>query len=350
MTDNDLLVVDQIFPRRRAALDPASMDAAFMRVGALATCIGILFLLCGLASGQPVVTSSNAAWEQLQQAAILPGHQQTDEQAVAAALAASEKANAFYTQFSGSSNALAARVIECTMLQTAYSHGDQQVFAKWVNVQANLAPKLPADEIYRIRLPVLRELIRRYPQREGNYERLLSLATMVPDDKARPIANEILTDPVSDSLKDKAKALLRRLDNVGKPLDMKFAAVDGREVDISQMKGKVVLIDFWATWCVPCVGEIPLLKDTYEKFHSRGFDIVGISSDKDEKALKNFVQQHNLLWPEYFERQSSKNKFNAEFVIDAIPTLWLVDKKGNLRETSDAFPDLQAKVEKLLAE
>lgn len=322
-----------------------------MRVASLATCTGILFLFCDLVSGQPAMTSSDAdtAWKQLQQAVVLSGHQRTDEQVVVAALAASEKANAFYTQFPGSSNALAAGIIECTMLQTAYDHGDQQVFVKWVDVQANLAPKLSAEDVYNIRLPVLRELIKRHPQKEGYYEKLLSLATMVPDDKARPIANEILTDPVSDSLKDKAKALLRRLDKVGKPLDMKFAAVDGREVDISQMKGKVVLIDFWATWCVPCVEEIPQLKDTYEKFHSRGFDIVGISSDKDEKKLKNFVQQHELPWPEYFERQSPQN-FEAEFVIDTIPMLWLVDKKGNLRETSDIFPDLQTKVEKLLTE
>ncbi|MGO8763664.1 MAG: TlpA family protein disulfide reductase [Limisphaerales bacterium] len=313
--------------------------------------VGILLLLCRLASGQPTVTPSDAdiAWKQLQQAAILPGQQQTDGQSAAAAFATSEKASAFYTEFPDSSNALAARIMECNMLQTAYNHGDRQVFAKWDSAEATLAPQLSADELYSIRLPVLRELIKRHPEREKPYELLLSLATMLPDDKARPIANEILTDPVPDSLKDKAKALLRRFDNVGKPLDMKFTAIDGREVDLSQMKGKVVLIDFWATWCVPCVEKIPLLKGTYEKFHSRGFDVVGVSADTDEKALKKFVQQHELLWPEYFERQGPQNKFEAEFVIDAIPTLWLVDKQGNLREI-DASKDLQGKVEKLLAE
>jgi peroxiredoxin len=323
-----------------------------MRMGKLATCVGILFLLSGLASGQPAGTSSDAgtAWKQLLQAVALPAQQKTDEQAAASALAASEKASAFYTQFPDSSNVLAARIMECNMFQAAYNHGDQKIFVKWVNLQANLAPHLSAEEAYSIRLPVLRALIKRYPQKEGYYEKLLSLATMVSDVKARPIANEILSDPVSDSLKDKARALLRRLDNVGKPLDLKFAAMDGREVDISHMKGQVVLIVFWATWCVPCIEEVPLLKDTYEKFHSRGFDVVGISSDKDEKALKNFIQQHNMPWSQYFERQGQENKFNAEFVIDNIPALWLVDKKGNLRETSDAFPDLQAKVEKLLAE
>lgn len=234
-----------------------------------AACAGILFLLSQFVSGQPAVTPSDTAWKQLQQAVTLPGRQKTDEQAAVAALAASEKASAFYTQFPGNSNSLAARIMECNMLQTAYDHGDRQVFSKWLNAQANLAPKLSGEELYNVRLPVLRELIKRYPEREKHYEQLLSLAAMLPDDKARPIANGILTDPVSDSLKDKARALLRRSGNAGKPLDMKFTAMDGREVDLSQMKGKVVLINFWATWCAPCVAEIPQLKETCEKFHSR---------------------------------------------------------------------------------
>jgi thiol-disulfide isomerase/thioredoxin len=225
------------------------------------------------------------------------------------------------------------------------------VFAKWGNAEANLVPNsgLSAEERYDLRLPVLRELIKRFPGKEKPYDMLLSLAAMSPDDKARPIANEILTDPVSDALKDKAKALLRRLNEVGKPIDVRFTAVDGREVDLSQMKGKVVLIDFWATWCVSCVEEIPLLKDSYQKFHSRGFDIVGISFDTSEKALDNFVQKRDLSWPQYFRGQNPQNKFGTEFVIEELPTLWLVDKKGNLRDT-DAASDLQGKIEKLLAE
>ena len=314
-----------------------------------------IFLLFGerFASAQPTgkPPDANAAWKQLQQAAVLPGLQHNDEQVAAAALAASEKANAFYNQFPDSSNALAAKILECKLLQTAYDHGDKQVFGKWNGAQANLVPNsgLSADERFDLRLPVLRELIKRYPTKEKPYVMLLSLAAMSPDDKARPIANEILADPVSNALKDKAKALLRRLNEVGKPLDVKFMATDGREVDLSQMKGKVVLIDFWATWCVSCVQEIPLIKKDYEKFHSQGFDVVGISFDTDEKTLANFVQKRDLPWPQYIGGHNPQNKFGAEFVIEELPTLWLVDKKGNLRET-DANDELPGKIEKLLAE
>ena len=317
----------------------------------IAACALIALLCRGIAFSQPATsTNANGAWTELQQATALPGQQHTDKEVGATALAASEKAKAFYTQFPDSTNALAAKILECRMLQTAYYHGEH-VFGQWDGAEANLAPNpgLSASERFDLRLPVIRELIKRFPNKEKPYVLLFDLAAISPDTQARPIANEILTEPVSDSLKDQAKALLRRLDYTGKPIDINFTAMDGRKVDLSQMKGKVVLIDFWSITCVPCVAEIPRLKKLYAQHHSHGFDIIGISSDTDKKAFTRFIQTHDLPWPQYFNSQDRKNKFTTAFVIENLPTLWLVDKKGILRET-DANDDLQAKIEKLLAE
>jgi thiol-disulfide isomerase/thioredoxin len=136
---------------------------------------------------------------------------------------------------------------------------------------------------------------------------------------------------------------------VGQPLDIKFQSVDGKRVDISALKGKVVLVDFWATWCGPCVAEIPHVKAAYEKLHSKGFEIIGISLDSDKAKLKDFTKKNGMTWPQYFDGKGWKNTISTKFGIHSIPQMWLVDKKGNLVDMQGR-QNLEAKVEKLLAE
>jgi len=144
---------------------------------------------------------------------------------------------------------------------------------------------------------------------------------------------------------DKAPGATR----VGKPLAIKFSAIDGRSVDLAQMGGKVVLVDFWATWCGPCVREVPTVRAVYDKLHAKGFEIVGISFDEKKAALQSFVLKEKMTWPQYFDGKGWNNAFGVKFGIESIPTMWLVDKKGVLRNV-DARENLGAKVEKLLAE
>ena len=143
-----------------------------------------------------------------------------------------------------------------------------------------------------------------------------------------------------------ARAVTERIDPIGKPLDMQFTAVDGRQVDLSQMKGKVVLIVFWATWCGPCVGEIPSIKECYDKCHSKGFEVVGISLDKDKDKLESFTQKMEMPWPQYFDGKQWDAKFAKQYGITSVPEMWLVDKKGNLRATKlfFGFADLAKKL------
>ncbi|MCX6884916.1 MAG: TlpA disulfide reductase family protein [Verrucomicrobia bacterium] len=138
-------------------------------------------------------------------------------------------------------------------------------------------------------------------------------------------------------------------DLVGKPLSLEFTSVAGKPVSIASLKGKVVLIDFWATWCGPCVREIPNVKAAYDKLHKKGFEIVGISFDKDKEALTKFVASHEMTWGQYFDGKGWENDFGRRFKIHSIPTMWLVDKKGNLRDLNGRA-DLEDKVAKLLAE
>jgi len=136
---------------------------------------------------------------------------------------------------------------------------------------------------------------------------------------------------------------------LGKGLDMKFTATDGTKVDLAKMKEKVVLIDFWATWCGSCVAEIPNVKKTYEKLHSKGFEIIGISLDWDEDKLTQFIKKKDMPWPQYLDGEGWKNKISTKHGIRSIPAMWLVDKEGNLVDKK-ARTNLEEKVEKLLAD
>lgn len=136
---------------------------------------------------------------------------------------------------------------------------------------------------------------------------------------------------------------------VGKPFVLKFKATDGREVDLSKMKGKVVLVDFWATWCGPCMKELPNVKAAYDRLHDKGFEIVGISFDNKKEALNHVLKKEKMEWPQYFDGRGWENRIGEKLGIESIPTMWLIDRKGILREMN-ARKDLVAQVEKLLAE
>jgi thiol-disulfide isomerase/thioredoxin len=145
--------------------------------------------------------------------------------------------------------------------------------------------------------------------------------------------------------------IMKAQQNFGKePLDLKFQAVDGRAVDLVKLRGKVVLVDFWATWCGPCRVEIPNVVATYNALHSQGFEIIGISLDQDKEAMVKFTKAAGMAWPQYFDGKRWENEISKRFGIDSIPAAWLLDKKGRLRSTEARGGSLEEQVKRLLAE
>jgi thiol-disulfide isomerase/thioredoxin len=192
-------------------------------------------------------------------------------------------------------------------------------------------------------------LVKEFPKRPEPYQMLLSVAPHLEAAKRREVIEQISKSPdAPEEVKQRIQGMLKQVNAVGHPIDVRFTAVDGREVDLAKLKGKVVLVDFWATWCGPCVGEIPHVKEAYEKFHKLGFEIVGISLDKDKGTLQSFVQAKEMPWPQYFDGQGWQNKFAQSFGIDSIPAMWLLDRNGAVSDTN-AREDLAGKVEHLLA-
>jgi len=110
--------------------------------------------------------------------------------------------------------------------------------------------------------------------------------------------------------------------------DFAFTTLEGQTVSNAALRGKVVLLDFWGTWCPPCRESVPMLTDIRKKYLDRPFQIVGISSDDDEQAWKKFVAAHNMDWPEYIDLSGQVQQV---FSIDSYPTFIVLDRDGVVR-------------------
>jgi peroxiredoxin len=201
-----------------------------------------------------------------------------------------------------------------------------------------------------------RVLQKEFPTERGGYQLIMIAVTdheRSDLSKARALAQEMSDDSSApDTIKKWARGFLHRLDCREKPIALQFVAVDGREVDLARMRGKVVLVDFWATWCGPCVREVPRLKAAFEKFHSAGFEVVGISCDTDRMSLERFLEREGISWSQFFDGQTQiENSFAQAFGINGIPHMFLVDRNGHLRvDNVRANGDFEKQIADLLAE
>ena len=124
--------------------------------------------------------------------------------------------------------------------------------------------------------------------------------------------------------------------------------VNGQPLSLAGYKGKVVLIDFWATWCGPCRGEIPNVVATYQKYHGQGFEVIGVSLDQDRQKLLDYTKQMNMSWPQFFDGQGWSNKLAAKYGIESIPATFLLDGQGRIIGVDLRGDALKAAVAKAL--
>ncbi|HEX3997732.1 MAG TPA: TlpA disulfide reductase family protein [Pirellulales bacterium] len=159
---------------------------------------------------------------------------------------------------------------------------------------------------------------------------------------------------------ERAKKLAAQLDPSGAQRDLVHKGLvaagrtaSGKNFSTDDWKGKVVLLDFWATWCGPCNAEIPRMKELYKTYHGKGLEIVGLDCDGSDDTVNSFVKQKEMPWPQMREAAQSESEpwhpLASAWGVNGIPTMFLIDKRGVLRFI-DAREDTAAKIESLLGE
>ena len=141
--------------------------------------------------------------------------------------------------------------------------------------------------------------------------------------------------------------------HLNKPLVVEGAMLSGGTFSTASLKGKVVMIDFWATWCPPCIAALPKVKEDYKKYHEQGFEIVGVSLDTSVDPLKQFLaSEPEMTWTQiYTEGNPQATAQIAENLgIQAIPTVFLLDRNGVVRAMAVGGGDEMEKLHKLIPE
>lgn len=384
----------------------------------------VALALASLSALGATATAADRAWEELQQLGLLelkvPGNytgfsvRQRREWSERRAKLLREKGLVFYE--ANPADPRRWRVVwrmvnDAPLFVTSYGPNietiytdfavDQPAAAEWnarlaqLEAAMSVAPDLPADvreeldlrAVNRVISPVFAAASKGQPADLTEAEQtLLAFAAKYPE-SPKPVAIlakqympmfeqshsvaestamwRVFVGSQNRELAEMARAKVQAFDTISAPLELVFTALDGREVDLKKLRGKVVFLDFWATWCGGCMAEMPNVKKVYDAYHDQGFEVVGISCDyapdqvgryqagaaKTGPQLLEFCAKNDMPWPEYYDGRKHNeggNLLAQRFAITGIPASLLVDQTGNVVARNLKGEKLEAEVKRLL--
>ena len=343
-------------------------------------------LLCPLAalaqSEIPAATANEreADWQAV--LALEAGPQQTEihtrEQARTVALAHLEKQEAslrgFLQKYPGSPHTVDAQLQLARLFATrsdltgkvAYFEAAQRLLSEAL---ASAPEERRADLVFaRVALNMRRIAVPTEQDREALTSQMNAFQTSYPNDRRvaalmvevatlfddRPrekqaLLNRALVVAHSPELRARIEDDMRRLTLLGKPITVQGKTADGTEVDLARFRGKVALVYFFASWSAPSMAGLAEVEYLRKTFAKDSLEVIGVSLDSAPEPLASALKARNIPWPVLYDGKSWKSPLVRSLAINALPTLWIVDRQGNLR-TLNAKTESEALVRELLRE
>ena len=200
----------------------------------------------------------------------------------------------------------------------------------------------------------LEKYIAAHPRNPDAADAMFQLATARElageEEKAQRWYESIVRDFRSSTHYAKAQGAKARLASVGRNIDLRGRSIGGKAVDLNAapFKGKVVLIQYWATWSEPCLEAIPQIKEMLAKYGKSGFAVIGVSFDNSPKVLRDYLEANSVPWPHIYEPGGMENRLANELGILTVPTMILVDRQGRVVNRSIHARELDGELKQLL--
>lgn len=227
---------------------------------------------------------------------------------------------------------------------------------RWLDAQHFLSlqdPKVDFEKVNDRWLADLEEFVTKYPRATESAEAMLQLAqsqeALGKDEEAIEWYTRLAKEFSGTGLSEKATGAKRRLTSVGKPLALKGKTLEGKTFDISTVRGRIVAVQYWATWSDRCKEDMDTLKQLYAKYGRKGFQPIGVILDNDSKAAAAFIRGKSVAWPQLHEPGGlDDSRLAKELGIPNLPYMILVDEKGNVIDRDAHVAELDKELGKRL--
>jgi len=198
----------------------------------------------------------------------------------------------------------------------------------------------------------LQGFVQKYPRSLLAADAMFQLANIddyLGDVEAAAAVYRKIVDQFPDApLTPRAKGAVIRLTSVGKPIPFQGTTIGGKPFALSQLKGKTVLIQYWATWCEPCKADFAELRRLHERYNKEGFEIVSVSLDEMREPVAEYLQQNRLPWTHLFaEGGLESSPLAAQLGVIALPTLIMIDADGKVIDRGMSLTQVERELRKI---